>query len=139
MSQPHPIIAPHVFFLSVRMGKAGGGGEVRKQGGAVGFSCCRLRHGTRGVPFCAARQMWLTCGHLSAKPPGCTMAWLCVCVCRGGGNGRAVGLASERSHSLCLSLSPPLLPSFLLLAAHNPSVIVSFFFISLPRGAVWSD
>lgn len=47
---------------------------------AVGFSCCRLRHGTRGVPFCAARQMWLTCGHLSAKPPGCTMAWLCVCV-----------------------------------------------------------
>jgi len=83
--------------------------------------------------------MWLTCGHLSAKPPGCTMAWLCVCVCRGGGNGRAVGLASERSHSLSLSLSPPLLPSFLLLAAHNPSVIVSFFFISLPWGAVWSD
>lgn len=36
----------------------------------------RLRHGTRGVPLCAACQTWLTCGHLCPDPPGCTMVWV---------------------------------------------------------------
>lgn len=42
-------------------------------GGPIPLWVCwgvhRLHHGTRGVPFCAACQTWLTCGHLSPEPP----------------------------------------------------------------------
>lgn len=132
------------FFLSVRMGKAGGGGEVRKQGGG-GFQLLQVASWDPRCPLLCS-----TSNVVNMRPFICKAPWvyngLAVCVCmQRGGNGRAVGLASERSHSLSLSLSPPLLPSFLLLAAHNPSVIVSFFLFLSPgvlcgatrSGGIW--
>lgn len=113
------------------MGRAGGG--VKRGGSLGGCSCCRLRHGTCGVPFCAARQMWLTCGHLSAKPPGCTMAWVCVYVRRGRKwwNG---GLSIETfpfSFSVAVTPHPPLI-SPLGCTQPFPSLFRSFLFP--PRG-----
>lgn len=62
-----------------------------------------MRHGTRGVPLCAACQTWLTCGHLSAEPP-----WVHNGPGESGPTGVGVFLSLSLPPSCCLSLLGPL-------------------------------
>lgn len=94
----------------------------------------RLRHGTRGVPLCAACQTWLTCSHLSPEPPP-RAQW-------SGWAGADGGWSFSCSpHLLSFSLSPTLFLSLHRVVSDPPpscpSVIVGFYYLPPGHSSLW--